>query len=104
MTEHAVIEGGPPPNIGEVAQQVLGAMIATPVADGWGTATASRADGRPLYRIVVILGERNISAAEAPLAALSKIIHQAPDVFDELPMPLPETKPQSFRPKRLEPP
>ncbi len=100
-----------PPDVGDVARQLLGAMIAQPnqPPDGFGKATANDENGDPIYVIAVILGPDNVERTAKALDAVEVLSCKATDVFTDdgqLQQPKKKTKrgkPRRFRPSRRSP-
>ncbi len=103
-----------PPDVGEVARQVIGAMIAQPnsLPDGFGKATVKDENDVPIYVIAVILGPGNVERTAKALDVVEVLSHKATDVFTEdgqLQQPKKKKtkkrrgKKRSFRPSRRSP-
>ena len=89
--DQAIQTGGEAPDIGEIARQVLGAMIADPnkAADGIGWATAYDDKSEPIWKVIVILGSDNVVSTDAAIRALivkpADVFETVPGIFEEIP-------------------
>ncbi len=111
MTD-ALQTGGQPPGVGDVARQVMGAMVADPnnPPDGFGKAIVQNDKGATIYVLAIILGDENAEKTYPLLQQIQALTGPATDVFAEDGEPKAKKKkkrkrrkPQSFRPSRRSP-
>lgn len=63
--ERYVTRSGKAPSAGQVANQVMGALVSKEPVPGLGWSTASNADGKPLYTVAIIMGSENCNQMDA---------------------------------------
>lgn len=73
----------PPPDVGDVARQIMGAMVAKPPFPGTGSCIIEDERGRPIYRVLVILGPRNIQRSSAAVEMIKQAYPYCDDLFPE---------------------
>jgi hypothetical protein len=70
-----------PPDVGQIARQIMRAMIVQEPVIPAGWARASDADGRPLYTIAIVMGSENCVAFEKTLQDFTEYVKPV-DCFD----------------------
>ncbi len=73
-----------PPDVGDLARQIMGAMIVREPVVPLAWATARREDGTPIYTVAIIMGTKNCDDFETALQAIRPAMKPV-DTFDGTP-------------------